>query len=239
MGKTLKYLLLILFAIVYTFPLYALQDTFFVECLDGKERALGVHLPENINKSRKCPVVLWLHGGVNGTRQNRGAEVAHYFAKESDSLGFIFASPSGERSATWFDNIGIDNIKKSLQIIKKNYRIDTSRIVIAGVSDGGTGAYMAAILYSEYFTRFAVLSGSFELPAILGYPLTASAMKGKKWLIAHGGKDHLYSGNDLQKWVSNMKGQSVDIEFRYFPEAPHGLDYMPSLRDSLLNFFVR
>jgi len=42
----------------------------------------------------------------NGTKQDRGAEAAHYFAKESDSLYFLFAAVSGEVVQTWFDEVG-------------------------------------------------------------------------------------------------------------------------------------
>ncbi|MBL8027566.1 MAG: hypothetical protein JNL74_14190 [Fibrobacteres bacterium] len=215
------------------------RDTLFVKGTDGKERAVGVYLPKNYSKKKSYPLLVWMHGGVNGTKENRGTEVVSYFIKEADSLGIICAALSGDRSATWFDRVGTSNIRKSIDLIKKKYSIDINRIILGGVSDGGTGCYIASQLFPGEFASFLVLSGSTELPAQIGMHITSAAMKGTPWLIAHGGKDHLYSGEDLKNWVGRKKREGVKISFHYFPDAPHGLDYMPMLHDSLWNFVMR
>ena len=70
------------------------QDTVFLKGSDGKKRALGLHVPAAYTSAKPVPLLIWLHGGVHGTRRDRGAEAAHYFARESDSCYFIFAAVS-------------------------------------------------------------------------------------------------------------------------------------------------
>ena len=183
------------------------------------------------------PVVLWLHGGVNGTRQDRGAEVAHYFANESDSLYFIFAAASGERGATWFDEVGIRNILQSLHYIKSRYNVDDNRVILAGVSDGGTGCYVSGMNYPDEFAGYLVCSASPSLLPMMGIPVLPGNMRLRPWHIVHGGKDHLYPGEEMKALMEKFKAMGIPLTFHYYPDMPHGLDYMPMEKPAVMDFF--
>jgi len=214
------------------------QETLSVTGMDLKPRALGLHVPRSYTPSRAWPLVIWLHGGVSGTRQDRGAEVAHYFARESDSLSFLFAAPSGEQNATWFDEAGISNIQTALQLLKSRYNIDENRIILAGVSDGGTGCYLAGSLYPNSFAGFLVCSSSPDMLTAMGLYLSPINMKLRTWHIVHGGQDRLYPGPLVKTRVEQLKNEGIDLHFSYYPDAPHGLEYMPSEKPLVMQFIL-
>jgi predicted esterase len=212
------------------------QDTVFLKGTDGKKRALGLHVPVDYTPVKPVPLLIWLHGGVHGTRQHRGAEVAHYFARESDSCYFIFAAVSGEQGATWFDETGIKNILESLEYIRSHYNIDDDRVFLAGVSDGGSACYVSGSLYPDNFAGYIVCSGSPGLARVLGLPFLPVNMKLRKWFVIHGGRDRLYPGEAVQPVIEGLAGQGVAVQFHYYENLGHGLDYMPMEKPHVLRF---
>lgn len=213
------------------------QDTLSVIGPDAKARALGIHVPAGDGPEKGRPLVLWLHGGVNGTRPDRGAEVAHYFARESDSLGFVFAAVSGERGATWFDPAGIGNVRAALALLKTRLNIDDDRVILSGVSDGGTGCYAAAMLYPDPFAGFLVCSASPDILPMLGLPFFPDNLKFRSWHVVHGGKDRLYPGERIRSLMDSLKSAGVPLTFHYHSDLPHGLDYMPQEKPAIMDFF--
>ncbi|MFH0920596.1 MAG: hypothetical protein V1913_09560 [Fibrobacterota bacterium] len=215
------------------------QDTLSLACIDGKQRALGVHAPLSYTPDHPLPVVLWLHGGVNGTKPNRGAEVAHYFARESDSLYFLFAAPSGERGATWYDPVGITFIRDAVAEIKRRYAVDDNRVMLAGVSDGGTGCVAAANLIPAPFAGYIVCSGFPPMLSAFGLPCFIENLRRAPWLFVHSGKDPLYPGDTVKALMERWTREGVPITFHYYPDMPHGLDYMPQEKPAVMDFISR
>ena len=215
------------------------QDTLFITGSDGKKRALGLHIPVSYSPERPLPVVLWFHGGVNGFRQDRGAEVAHFFAKESDSCYFLFAALSGERGATWFDAVGIGNILSALRLLKLTYNIDDNRVILAGVSDGGTGCYLSGMTYPGPFAGYVVCSGNPEVLPSLGLPLLPANMRLRPWLIVHGGQDRLYPGERMLSMADLFRQAEIPMTFHYHLESGHDFqEYYAAERSALLAFFT-
>lgn len=212
------------------------QDTAYITGLDGKKRALGIHAPQSYSPSRPVPLVLWLHGGVNGDKQDRGAEVAYYFAKEADSLYFIFAAVSGERGATWFDPIGIGNVREAVRTLKLRYNVDDNRVILAGVSDGGVGCYISGMHYPADFAGYIVCSASPDLLPALGVPFLPANMRLRQWLIIHGGRDRLFPGERIKEYVSLFRTFKAPLAFHYHDTAGHGLEYMALEKPFVMDF---
>ncbi len=220
-------------------PVRAGQDTAYITGLDGKQRALGLHIPALYAPERLAPVVLWLHGGGNGTRQDKGADAAHFFAREADSLYFIFAAVSGERGATWFDETGMANIQKALRYIKQTYAVDDNRVVLAGVSDGGTGCFVSGMHYPGSFAGYVVVSGAPALLPMLHIASVPFNMKLRPWYVIHGGLDRLYPGVQARQAAALFTSLGVDYTFHYYPEWPHGLDSISGEKAGMLGFALR
>ena len=125
---------------------------------DDIKRRYDVYLPEGYNEITPSPVVIYLHGGggnVDGARNDGWVETA-------DRNGFVLVSPAGtgtdpKRLLTWnagswpggtccgyayeqdIDDVGF--IAQLIETLPTKFNIDTNRIYITGISNGGMLAY--------------------------------------------------------------------------------------------------
>jgi predicted peptidase len=53
----------------------------------------------------------------------------------------IYILPSGWVDAEWWTDVQLDNLRTVLDTVKRTYNVDENRVVLSGVSDGGTAAY--------------------------------------------------------------------------------------------------
>ena len=47
--------------------------------------------------------------------------------------------------APWWSDAQLENLRSILDHLKRTYNVDENRVVVSGVSDGGTGAYYFAM----------------------------------------------------------------------------------------------
>ena len=81
-----------------------------------------------------------------------------------EMLGAIVLSPEGRR-ATDFMWIGEDDVLRALEEVKRDYRIDEHRVIVAGSSMGGTGAWNLAVHYPHLFTAVGPRAGNCDFRA--------------------------------------------------------------------------
>jgi polyhydroxybutyrate depolymerase len=112
--------------------------------VDGHERTYEVHAPASYKGEQAVPLVVVLHGR-NGT--GHGTVGFTHFDAVADAHGFLVAFPDGlsnswadGRGATPSDKDGIDDVKFLSELIRKlarDYKIDSSRVFVTGMSNGG------------------------------------------------------------------------------------------------------
>ena len=62
-------------------------------------------------------------------------------------------------AAPWWSDDQVLNLADILDAAKRTYNIDENRVVVSGVSDGGTGAYYVAMRETTPFASFLPLNG--------------------------------------------------------------------------------
>jgi polyhydroxybutyrate depolymerase len=112
---------------------------------ENKQREFRVFVPSSYKKS-PMPLVVVLHGGKGSSNQ---AEKHTGFSRLAEKEGFITAYPQGldrqwndgrEKVNSTAHKLKTDDtgfILKMLGAIKASYKIDTSRIYVCGISNGG------------------------------------------------------------------------------------------------------
>jgi polyhydroxybutyrate depolymerase len=139
------------------------------------KRRYDVYLPEGYNENKATPLVIYLHGGggnVEGAR-NDG------WNKAANLNGFILVSPAGsgpdpKRLLTWnagsweggtccgyayennIDDVGF--ISQLIDTLPTKYNVDTSRIYITGISNGGMMAYRLVCELADKIAAVAVVA---------------------------------------------------------------------------------
>jgi len=142
---------------------------------DGRSRYYVVHLPKEYNPQKKSALVIMLHGGGGHARN---AMKTTGFNKKSDEEGFIVVYPMGtgffkKRALTWnaanccgrakkqeVDDVGF--IIRMLSKLQRDYQIDSKRIFVTGISNGGMLTYKLACQMSEKIAAIAPVAAAFN-----------------------------------------------------------------------------
>jgi polyhydroxybutyrate depolymerase len=146
---------------------------------DGVQRTYISHVPDGaaIGAPLTLPVLLVLHGaGGNGAKAEYATALSHY-ANKGD---FIVAYPDGTQvaqvpeqfgwnaggccgvpAATDVDDVGF--ISAVLDDLESKYAVDTSRIYVAGFSNGGMMTYRLSCELGERVAGIAVVAGAFNV----------------------------------------------------------------------------
>ena len=135
--------------------------------VDGHERTYEVHLPAAYKGDQSVPLVVALHGRT-GTGQST-AGLTH-FDSVADAHRFMVVYPDGldnswadGRGATSSDKDGIDDIKFLSELIRKltrDYKIDSSRVFVTGVSNGGFMSQRVACELSSQVAAVGVVAAT-------------------------------------------------------------------------------
>lgn len=147
---------------------------------NGLKRTFNIHIPESYNEIEQFPLVIALHGrGGNGwsmillTRKG--------FNKLADRDGFIIVYPDGIE-LNWndgrkdeeandrahrenIDDVGF--ISALIDVMVRDFNIDSKRVYITGISNGAIMSYRLACEISNKITAIAPVDGN--IPVML-YP---------------------------------------------------------------------
>jgi len=115
----------------------------YVSEIDGSLQTYSVSVPATYKGDHPFPLVVNLHG--------HGWFVPFQGHPAPPMPGAIVLSPEGRR-ATDFMWIGEDDVRRTIEEVKRDYCIDEHRIFVTGSSMGGTGAWNLAVHYPHLFT---------------------------------------------------------------------------------------
>jgi hypothetical protein len=133
--------------------------------IDGSVQPYVLTIPEKLDVTKPVPLFLWLHGrGDTATdlhfiydRGRRGPQ-----GPMKDPGDAMILEPFGRQSLGWKSSGEIDAFD-ALAEVKKQYPIDEDRIVLAGYSMGGAGAWHIGAHYTDQFCAVQPGAGFVDL----------------------------------------------------------------------------
>jgi phospholipase/carboxylesterase len=130
--------------------------------------ALAYHLtaPIHYEPNYAYPLLVWLHGAGDDQRQLRRimphVSLRNYVAvgprgvvAESNGCSYRWPSEENSADASW------SAVQESIEIACTQYNVDSNRIFLAGLNDGGTMAMRLALSQPERFAGAASIGGVF------------------------------------------------------------------------------
>ena len=115
-------------------------------------------MPPAYDPARVYQVRIQLHGGISAPRDTNErrwrAGIGRLAGAEQ-----IYVLPAAWNEAPWWSDAQIDNLRGILDAVKRTYNVDENRVVLSGVSDGGTGAYFVGMLDTTPYASFLPLNG--------------------------------------------------------------------------------
>ncbi len=221
---------------------YTVQKTGVVQgknrTSDNIEHFYSINVPANYDPVKKYQVRFQLHGGVGGRTDNqpRGNGEIGQLAGATEQ---IYVLPYAWDVAGWWTDDQVLNLAAIVDSLKRTYNIDENRVVVAGVSDGGTGAYWIAMRDTTPYASFLPLNGyvmvlaNDEIDDGKVYP---GNLRNKPLFVINGGKDRLYPTSIVEPYTRYFMRNGVDIEYHPQPEGEHNTRWWPEMKDPFEKF---
>jgi len=125
----------------------------YLSKLDNTQQPYIVKLPENYDKQKKYPLIIYLHG-------SGGDEKAIYMAPYFFPDGFFGLSVNGRGPLTdYCYSNAQEDIAEALAEVVKDYPIDQENIIISGTSMGGFGVFRTFYETPSKYKAIASFSG--------------------------------------------------------------------------------
>lgn len=202
---------------------------------DGVEHYYALNIPANYDPSHKYQIRFQLHGGVGGRSSNqpRGNGESPLQGAEQ-----IYVVPYAWNTAPWWSNDQVLNFDAIIDTVKRTYNVDENRVVLSGVSDGGTGSYYIGMRDTTPYASITPLNGFIMVLAngdIDDGLIFPNNLRNKPLFVVNGGKDPLYPASQVEPFTKHLM-TAVQIEYHPQPDAGHNTAWWPELKDTYENF---
>jgi poly(3-hydroxybutyrate) depolymerase len=191
-------------------------------------------VPEGYDQSRRWPLRVHLHGGVGRPAPGPDGPAARPLANRVPLDGEIALHPRAWGQSEWWTQGQVENVLGLVDRLKRRYNIDESRVVITGISDGGTGVYFFGMRAATPWAACMPLNGH---PSVLANPdvgadgeLFPGNLVNCQTYIVNGGRDRLYPAASVAPLVDMFTRAGVPLMFQVYPEAGHDVSWWPQER---------
>lgn len=197
----------------------------------------SVDVPVAYDPARRYQVRVQLHGGVGrpaATIRGDGSIGTLAGAEQ------IYVLPQAWAQAQWWEAAQDDNLAAILDDVKRTWNVDENRVVLSGVSDGGTGAFYVAMRHTTPYASFLPLNGFVMVlrNRDLGIDgaLFPHNLVNKPMLAVNGGRDPLYPAARVEPYLTQFKAGGLDLVYLPQPEAGHNTAWWPTVKDDVEGF---
>lgn len=123
--------------------------------IDDSYQPFGLEIPEALDLSKPVPLLVWLHGRGDKTTdlhflnqcRKKSQAFGGFYQDQSEA---IVLHPFGRHCVGW-KHAGEIDVFEAIEAVMADYPIDPDRIVLAGFSMGGAGAWHIGAHYRDAF----------------------------------------------------------------------------------------
>jgi phospholipase/carboxylesterase len=193
----------------------------------------GFHLyvPEYSDGSHPMPLVVALHGGFG-----HGRDFLWTWLREARSRGFLLLAPTS-RGSTWsLADLSIDlrALRSMVGYVTENYPADRSRVLLTGLSDGGTFSLLAGLAEESPFTALAPMSCVLH-PANLALGNLDRARDVPVFWV-HGALDWMFPAAMARAARDKLSGAGARVVYREVADLSH--THAREQNDAVLRWFA-
>ena len=217
----------------------------FLQHSAGYWKASGLareHLivPEGYQNDESIPLMIGLHG-LGGSETFVHEEYQIY----ADRLGIAFLGvtgtvPRGPFSFVWSEKSAIDHqrVQAAMKAVENRIRIDRSKVVVFGFSQGGWVAGLLAATHPDSYCGALCLSSGYREESELAR-LQPSLTNKARVVVIYGGGEHpgnIRVGEDLIEWFSKTSGSVLNPPYSdmtthafppdYWERLPEWIEFM-------------
>ena len=183
----------------------------------GKRGGYSLFIPEEYTPERKWPLVVALHGG-----SGHGSDFLWSWLPAARAFGCIVAACTS-RARTWsLQNPKLDaaNLNHMLAGVSGKYNIDHDRILLTGISDGGTFSCVLSVVHQVPFTHYAPVAAAVHV-MVNQQGQVQAPVAGKRYYIVHGGRDWMFPVEAERRTAEAMRTAGADVTYREIDDLSH------------------
>lgn len=193
----------------------------------------SLYVPEQWDGRAPLPLVVALHGG-----QGHGRDFLWSWLADARTRGVLVLSPTS-RDRTWSimggDDVDAEGLRAMVESVAARYPVDRSRVLLTGMSDGGTYALLCGLREDMPFTHLAPACGVLH-PALLVNGGLARA-QGRPIYLVHGALDWMFPVQHAQMARQALTAAGARLVYREIDDLSHTYprDENPKILDWLLS----
>lgn len=201
------------------------------ENMTDQRGGFSVYVPEDYDPARSYPLLMALHGG-----SGHGRLFLWTWVREARSRGVIVVAPTatGDTWSLMEPDVDSKHLMRVLDHVAANWQIDRSRLLLTGMSDGGTFTLLSGIDEDSPFTHLAPVAASFH-PLLMTMAQPQRMLKLPVYLV-HGARDWMFPVSVARSAYGALGSAGARVVYREIDDLSHA--YPRDENPSMLDWFL-
>ena len=182
----------------------------------GSRGGFSLYVPEYYTPDRAWPLVMALHGG-----SGNGRGFLWSWLRDARSHGAILVAPTAT-GTTWAlmgEDSDSPNLSRILASVRERWNIDPTRLLLTGMSDGGTFCYVTGLENASPFTHLAPVAATFH--PLMAETADAGRLRGLPVHLVHGKLDWMFPVQVARQTRDLLSAAGADVTYRELDDLSH------------------
>jgi phospholipase/carboxylesterase len=200
----------------------------------GGRGGFSLYIPEYYRPERAWPLVMALHGG-----SGNGRGFLWSWLRDARSHGAILVAPTATGSpstkSTWAlmgEDTDSPNLARILDLVRSRCNVDPDRLLLTGMSDGGTFCYVSGLESASPFTHLAPIAATFH--PLMAEMADAQRLRGLPIYLVHGQLDWMFPVQVARQTQALLSAAGADVTYRELEDLSHC--YPREMNPAILNW---
>ena len=182
----------------------------------GSRGGYSLYVPEYYTPDRAWPLVMALHGG-----SGNGRNFLWSWLRDARSLGAILIAPTatGPTWALMGEDIDTPNLMRMLETVSGRYNVDAKRMLMTGLSDGGTFCWVSGLDRASPFTHLAPVAATFH--PLMAEIADAERLRGLPIFLVHGRLDWMFPVQVARQTSNLLSAAGSEVTYREIDDLSH------------------
>jgi phospholipase/carboxylesterase len=195
----------------------------------GSRGGFSLYVPEYYAPDRAWPLVMALHGG-----SGNGRGFLWSWLRDARSFGAILVAPTatGNTWALMGEDTDTPNLSRILDSVRSRWNVDSSKLLLTGMSDGGTFCYVTGLESASPFTHLAPVAATFH--PLMAEMADAERLRGLPVYLVHGRLDWMFPVQVARQTKEALSAAGADVTYRELDDLSHC--YPREMNAAILNW---
>jgi phospholipase/carboxylesterase len=182
----------------------------------GSRGGFSLYVPEYYTPERAWPLVMALHGG-----SGNGRNFLWSWLRDARSFGAVLVAPTatGPTWALMGDDTDTPNLMRILDSVRSRYNVDPMRMLMTGLSDGGTFCWVSGLDRGSPFTHLAPIAATFH--PLMAEVADPERLRGLPILLVHGRLDWMFPVQIARHTSNVLSAAGAEVTYEEIEDLSH------------------